>query len=151
MNAAVNTGKVHRHEWQYAWMFSGPAVLILLIMMAFPVIYTLYLSVTNWTPTLVGSAKFVGLQNYIKLITQDERFLNALWRTLWFTAAGVSIQCVLGVGLALIFNREFSGRGLIRTVFLMSMVATPVAIALVWMMILDINTGVLNYLLSQIA
>jgi multiple sugar transport system permease protein len=143
-------GQRHCRDWQYAWLFSGPAVLVLLIMMAFPVVYTLYLSFTNWTPTLVGSAKFVGLQNYIKLITQDERFLNALWRTIWFTAAGVSIQCVLGVGLALIFNREFSGRGLIRTVFLMSMVATPVAIALVWMMILDINTGVLNYLLGKI-
>ena len=144
-------GQHHWHDWQYAWLFSGPAVLVLLVMMAFPVVYTLYLSFTNWTPTLVGSAKFVGLQNYIKLVTQDERFLNALWRTIWFTAAGVSIQCVLGVGLALIFNREFSGRGLIRTIFLMSMVATPVAIALVWMMILDINTGVLNYLLSKIA
>ncbi len=140
-----------RPEWQYAWMFSGPAVLVLLIMMAFPVAYTLYLSFTNWTPTLVGSAKFIGLQNYIKLICHDERFLNALWRTIWFTAVGVSIQCVLGLGLALIFNREFSGRGLFRTVFLMSMVATPVAIALVWMMILDINTGVLNYLLNRIA
>jgi multiple sugar transport system permease protein len=144
-------GRRPRREWQYAWMFSGPAVLVLLVMMAFPVAYTLYLSFTNWTPTLVGSAKFVGLQNYIKLIAHDERFLNALWRTIWFTAVGVSIQCVLGLGLALIFNREFAGRGLFRTVFLMSMVATPVAIALVWMMILDINTGVLNYLLSRIA
>jgi multiple sugar transport system permease protein len=157
MNGAVSLERVgkfrqgHRREWAYAWMFSGPAVLILLIMMAFPVIYTLYLSVTNWTPTLVGSAKFVGLQNYIKLMTQDERFLNALWRTIWFTIAGVSIQCVLGVGLALIFNREFAARGLIRTAFLMSMVATPVAIALVWMMILDINTGILNYFLNWVA
>lgn len=132
-------------------MFSGPAVLVLLVMMAFPIAYTLYLSFTDWTPTLVGSAKFVGLQNYVKLIARDERFLNALWRTLWFTAAGVSIQCALGVGLALIFNREFAGRGPFRTIFLMSMVATPVAIALVWMMILDINTGILNYFLSRIA
>ncbi len=144
-------GRHPTREWQYAWMFSGPAVLVLLVMMAFPIAYTLYLSFTNWTPTLVGSAKFIGLQNYIKLIFHDERFLNALWRTIWFTAVGVSIQCVLGLGLALIFNREFAGRGLFRTVFLMSMVATPVAIALVWMMILDINTGILNYLLGRIA
>jgi multiple sugar transport system permease protein len=132
-------------------MFSGPATLILLVMMAFPIAYTLYLSLTNWTPTLFGAAKFVGLQNYVKLLTHDERFRNALWRTVWFTSAGVSIQCVLGVGLALIFNREFVGRGFLRTVFLMSMVATPVAIALVWMMILDINTGILNYFLQAIA
>ena len=149
--AVPYTGSRRAHEWPYAWIFSGPAVLVLTVMMAFPVAYTLYLSFTNWTPTLVGTAKFVGLQNYIKLITQDERFRNALWRTIWFTAAGVSIQCVLGVGLALIFNREFMGRGLFRTFFLLSMVATPVAIALVWMMILDINTGILNYFLNWVA
>jgi multiple sugar transport system permease protein len=157
MEAAVSLGqpgyarKRPRREWQYAWMFSGPAVLVLLVMMAFPVVYTLYLSFTNWTPTLVGSAKFVGLQNYVKLIAHDERFLHALWRTIWFTVAGVSIQCILGVGLALIFNREFVARGPFRTVFLMSMVATPVAIALVWMMIMDINTGILNYFLNLVA
>jgi len=145
------TGRRRGHQWPYAWIFSGPSVLVLTVMMAFPVAYTLYLSFTNWTPTLVGTARFVGLQNYIKLITQDERFRNALWRTIWFTAAGVSIQCVLGVGLALIFNREFMGRGLFRTFFLLSMVATPVAIALVWMMILDINTGILNYFLNWVA
>ena len=125
-------------------MFSGPAVLVLLVMMAFPVAYTLYLSFTDWTPTLVGSAKFVGLQNYIKLIAHDERFLNALWRTIWFTVAGVSIQCILGVGLALIFNREFVARGPFRTVFLMSMVATPSVPALVTVTIALIGSPALS-------
>jgi multiple sugar transport system permease protein len=118
--------------------------------MAFPVAYTLYLSFTKWSPTSLGTPEIIGLQNYIELITDDERFLNALWRTIWFTVAAVGIQTVLGVGLALIFNREFVGRGLVRTIFLMSMVATPVAIALVWMMIMDINTGILNYFLDLI-
>ncbi len=125
-------------------------MIVLLLMMAFPVLYTLYLSLTNFTPTAAGTAKFVGLANYIKLLTQDERFINAVGRTLQFTIIGVGVQCVLGVGLALIFNREFKGRGFFRTIFLMSMVATPVAIALVWMMILDINTGILNYLLNAL-
>jgi len=135
----------------FSWILPAPAVLIMLVLMAFPVAYTLYLSFTKWSPTALGSPEFIGFQNYIKLIVEDERFRNALWRTIWFTVAGVSIQCVLGVGLALIFNREFRGRGIIRTVFLMSMVATPVAIALVWMMILDINTGILNYFLDLVA
>ena len=135
----------------FAWLFPTPAIVILLVMMAFPVAYTLFLSFTKWTPTSLGSPEFIGLENYFKLIAQDERFRNAAWRTIWFTVVGVSIQCVLGVGLALIFNREFAGRGFFRTIFLMSMVATPVAIALVWMMILDINSGILNYLLNLVA
>jgi multiple sugar transport system permease protein len=119
-------------------------------MMAFPIAYTLYLSFTNWTPSVAGMPQFIGLQNYIKLITEEERFQNAVGRTLIFTLVGVAIQTVLGVGLAMVFNREFVGRGFFRTIFMMSMVATPVAIALVWMMVMDLNTGVLNYFIEQI-
>ncbi|MDH3675709.1 MAG: sugar ABC transporter permease [Anaerolineae bacterium] len=135
----------------FSWLFPAPSVIIMLVLMAFPIAYTLYLSFTKWSPTSLGSPEIIGLENYITLITDDERFLNALWRTLWFTVAAVGIQTVLGVGLALIFNREFVGRGIVRTIFLMSMVATPVAIALVWMMIMDINTGILNYFLDLVA
>jgi multiple sugar transport system permease protein len=135
----------------FSWLFPAPSVIIMLVLMAFPVAYTLYLSFTKWSPTSLGSPEFIGLENYINLIIDDERFLMALWRTIWFTVAAVGIQTVLGVGLALIFNREFVGRGIVRTVFLMSMVATPVAIALVWMMIMDINTGILNYFLDLVA
>ena len=133
------------------WLFSGPAVLILLLMMVFPIAYTLYLSFTNWTPSVAGTPQFIGLQNYIKLIVEDERFQNAVGRTLIFTLVGVTIQMVLGVGLAIVFNREFVGRGFFRTMFMMSMVATPVAIALVWMMVMDVNTGVLSYVIKQIS
>jgi multiple sugar transport system permease protein len=135
----------------FSWVFPLPSIIIMLILMAFPVAYTIYLSFTKWSPTSLGTPDFIGLENYFKLIFDDTRFLNALWRTIWFTVAAVGIQAVLGVGLALIFNREFMGRGVIRTVFLMSMVATPVAIALVWMMIMDINTGILNYFFDLVA
>lgn len=134
----------------FSWLFPLPSVIVMLVLMAFPVAYTVYLSFTKWSPTSLGSPDFIALDNYIKLITDDDRFLNAVWRTLWFTVAAVGLQTVLGVSLALIFNREFVGRGVARTIFLMSMVATPVAIALVWMMIMDINTGILNYFLDMI-
>jgi multiple sugar transport system permease protein len=143
--------RTHLIERWSRWWFPAPAVVVLLALMAFPVGYTLFLSFTKWSPTATGSPEFIGLENYIKLITDDERFVNAVGRTILFTVVGVSIQCVLGIALALIFNREFRGRGFFRTIFLMSMVATPVAIALVWMMILDINTGILNYLLNLVA
>lgn len=141
-------GFLDRH---FAWIMPAPAVIVMLILMAFPIVYTIYLSVTKWSPTSFGSPEFIGLENYIKLITDDSRFLNAVWRTLWFTVVAVTIQLVLGVSLALIFNRDFVGRGIFRTLFLLPMVATPVAIALVWMFILDINTGIMNYFLDLIA
>ena len=143
--------RIHLHERWSRWLFPAPSVIVLLTLMAFPVVYTFFLSFTEWSPTSVGLPKFIGLDNYIKLLTNDERFINAVGRTILFTVVGVSVQCVLGVSLALIFNRDFAGRGFFRTIFLMSMVATPVAIALVWMMILDINTGILNYILHSLA
>lgn len=135
----------------FSWYMTAPALLILLFLMGFPVMYTVYLSFTDWTPSARGVPEFVGFANYIKLFYEDSRFMDAAWRTFLFTVAGVGLQTVLGVGLALIFNRNFVGRGFFRTIFLMPMVATPVAIALVWMMIMDVNTGVLNYLLEQVA
>lgn len=149
--AGIRPSVRRRQRRASAILFPAPAVIVLVLMMAFPIAYTLFLSFTNWTPTSAGTPHVTGIQNYVKLITDDERFLNALGRTLVFTIVGVGIQCVLGVGLALIFNREFRARGFFRTIFLMSMVATPVAIALVWMMILDLNTGVLNYFVELVA
>lgn len=152
--ADPKTGDHHQRSFldrHFAWIMPTPAVIVLLLLMVFPVAYTVYLSLTKWSPTSVGTPDFIGLKNYLDLILDDERFRNALWRTIWFTVVAVGIQCVLGVGLALIFNREFAGRGVFRTIFLMPMVATPVAIALVWMFILDINNGVLNYFLNMIA
>ncbi len=136
-------------QQHYRWIFPAPAVIVLVAMMALPIAYTLYLSFTRYNIGM--QPQWIGVQNYVKLVLEDERFRNALGRTLQFTIVGVGVQCILGVGLAMIFNREFAGRGIFRTIFLMSMVATPVAIALVWMMILDLNTGVLNYILQAVA
>lgn len=150
-NEAPKKGYYNFLDRHSSWIMPAPAVLILVFLMGFPIIYTVYLSFTNWTPSARGTPELIGFANYYRLFYEDPRFINALWRTLGFTLAAVGVQAVLGVGLALIFNRNFVGRGFFRTIFLMPMVATPVAIALVWMMIMDVNTGVLNYLLDAVA
>jgi len=131
-----------------AWTFPLPAVLALFILMVFPVIYTLWMSLHEWFVSSVTPPKFVGLANYVEIITSDTRFHEALLRTFYFTALAVVVQTILGVGIALIFNREFLGKGVVRTLFLFPMVATPVAIALVWMMMFNPTLGILNYFLK---
>jgi multiple sugar transport system permease protein len=69
---------------------------------------------------------------------------------LYFTLLAVSLETVLGVGIALLFNREFWGRGLIRTLSILPMVATPTAMALVFVMMYHPTLGVVNYLLSLV-
>jgi multiple sugar transport system permease protein len=70
--------------------------------------------------------------------------------TLYFTTLATALQVFLGVALALLLNRPFRGKGFFRSIFLLPMVATPVAIALVWMMMYNPTLGVMNYLVGLI-
>jgi multiple sugar transport system permease protein len=127
-----------------------PAVIGVLAMLAFPLVYTLWMSLHEWTLGAQAGPIFVGLDNYTKLLTADTRFFNAIWVTFYFTAVAVSVQTLLGVTLALLFNRQFWGRGILRTLAILPMVATPVAIALIFVMMYHPTLGVLNYLLRVI-
>lgn len=128
------------------WLFIAPAAIVLLLMLAFPFAYTAYLSFHEWFAA-GPPPRFNGVQNYVALLA-DARFLSALARTLVFTALAVTVEVGLGIALALMFARPFIGRGAARTIFLLPMVATPVAISLVWLLMFDPATGVLNYLLK---
>ena len=127
-----------------------PAVLAVLLMIAFPLVYTLWMSLQDWTISSVAEPRFVGVANYVRLFTADPRFLNAIWVTFYFTLLGVTFQTVLGVVLALLFNRQFWGRGLLRTLAILPMVATPVAIALIFVMIFHPTLGVMNYFVTSL-
>ena len=127
--------------------FVMPAMLIILAVIVFPWVFTLYMSAHDWKVT--GTRSFVGLANYASLAT-DERFLWALVRTLYYAALAVVLPLVLGTIAALIFHRRFPLRGLLRGIFILPMMATPVAVALVWTMMFHPQLGVLNYLLSLV-
>jgi multiple sugar transport system permease protein len=127
------------------WMFAAPAAIVVAAVIVFPWLFTLFMSVHDWKVT--GSTPYVGLANYAKMLT-DERFQWAIWRTLYFTAASVVAPVVLGVWAAVCFSSKFKFKGLARTVFVLPMMATPVAISLVWTMMFHPQLGVLNYILS---
>ncbi|MDO8476626.1 MAG: sugar ABC transporter permease [Candidatus Rokubacteria bacterium] len=131
-------------------VFTLPSVVAVALLMAFPVGYTLYMSVHSWYASSVTSPHFVGLENFRRAFVEDDRFRNALWLTVYFTALATALQLVLGVSLALVLNRPFRGKGLVRSIFLLPMVATPVAIALVWMMMYNPTLGVMNYLVGLV-
>ena len=131
-------------------VFTLPSVAAVALLMAFPVAYTLYMSVHAWYASSLTSPTFVGLGNFQRAFVEDDRFRNALWLTVYFTGLATALQLVLGVSLALVLNRPFRGKGLVRSVFLLPMVATPVAIALVWMMMYNPTLGVMNYLVGLV-
>jgi multiple sugar transport system permease protein len=128
------------------WVFALPAAMVVLLVILFPWMFTLFMSVHEWKVT--GDTPFVGTANYAKMLT-DERFLYAVVRTLWFTTASVIAPLLLGVWAAVCFASKFRLRGLARTLFVLPMMATPVAISLVWTMMFHPQLGVLNYILTS--
>jgi multiple sugar transport system permease protein len=135
----------HRHA---RWIFPAPAVLLVATIIAYPIAYTVWMSLQEWFISSVTPPKLIGTANYQKLLTADPRFREAFFRTLYFTGLVVAVETVLGVSMALLFNREFWGRGLLRTLAILPMVATPTAIALVFVMMYHPTLGVANYLLT---
>ena len=111
----------HRHA---RWIFPAPAVL-LVAAITYPVVYTVWMSLQDWFASSLTPPKLVGLANYRRILFGDPRFQMAVVRTLYFTALVVAGETVLGVAMALLFNREFWGRGLLRTLAILPMVATP--------------------------
>lgn len=135
-------------ERHLKWVFPLPAVIFILVMMAFPIAYTLYISFTEWSMSAVTPPRFVALTNYVKLIGSDPRFWKATLRTFYFTLLAIAGETVLGVALALLLNRDFPGKNLIKTLFLLPMVATPVAIGMVWLLMYEPTIGFMNYFLQ---
>jgi len=140
----VKTGFVERN---LRILFPLPAVAFVVILMLFPVIYTLVLGFTNWNLTSGMPFAFAGFKSYGRVFTEP-RFAAAIGRTFLFTVLAVGVETILGVAIALVLNREFFGKGLIKLLLLLPLVATPVAVGIVFNLFYDPTIGLANYTLS---
>jgi multiple sugar transport system permease protein len=129
------------------WPFIAPALTVVCAVIVFPWAYTIWMSLHEWK---VGSKPtFVGLANYIRL-PSDTRFVESIGHTLVYSALSVVLPLAFGTFAAVVFHNKFPMRGFLRGLFIMPMMATPVAIALVWTMMFHPQLGILNYLLSLV-
>jgi len=143
--------RMSRLGHRYApFIFPAPAVLIVAVIIVYPVFYTGWMSLQEWFASSLTPPKFIALANYQQILTGDPRFRDAFFRTIYFTLIAVSVETVLGVAMALLFNREFWGRGLVRTLSILPMMATPTAISLVFVMMYHPTLGVMNYLVTRL-
>ncbi|MGE4584721.1 MAG: carbohydrate ABC transporter permease [Sphaerochaeta sp.] len=136
-----------KNEQRTKYYFILPAFLFVAIMVIIPVLYTFFLSFTKWS--MAGKPDIIWFDNYLTMFA-DSRFLKATYRTLLFSAAALLFEVVLGTGIALFLNRDFIGKPLVKTFFLLPMVATPVSIGLVWMLIYEPTFGIANTLLGYL-
>lgn len=129
------------------YLFLLPIMLFIVVMVIAPLIYVIYLSFTEWSMGTTAPV-FVGLDNFKNLL-MDERFLNSVWRTLYLAIVSVAIEVVLGLAIAMLLNRAFKAKNFVKTLFLLPMIATPIAIGMVWILIYEPTMGIANYFLKH--
>ena len=130
------------------WLFAAPAMAFVAILIVVPLVWTAYLSLTDARGSVRAASSFIGLQNYLTVLTDTARFWPAVGRTVLFTAVVLVFEVVLGMCIALLLWRPFRGERWVRVAVLLPLVATPVAVGMMWRLIFDPNIGFANQALG---
>lgn len=130
------------------WLFIGPVIFGILAFQFIPILVSVYASLTDWDG--LNPPEFVGIENYSKLVMEDNFFRETLANTIYFTAGHIPLTIVLALSLALLCNRPSPGIALFRTAYFIPSVSSVVAVSVVWFWIYQPQNGVLNGLLAQI-
>jgi sorbitol/mannitol transport system permease protein len=124
-----------------------PALVFTIIVTQLPFLFTLWYSLQSWSLVRPGSQHFVGLSNYADVFT-DSQFRQTAINSVVMTVGVVLIAMVIGVALALVLDRKFPGRGVVRTLLITPFLIMPVAAALLWKTVmLDPTFGIVNFVL----
>jgi sorbitol/mannitol transport system permease protein len=125
-----------------------PALIYVVVVTQIPFVVTLWYSFQSYFWDVPGGAHFNGLTNY-KTVFTSSAFRGSLVRSVFMTVTSVIVAMILGVALALLLDRKFVGRGVVRTLIITPFLVMPAAAALVWASpMLDPNFGLMNYLLQ---
>ncbi|MEM2180988.1 MAG: ABC transporter permease subunit [Nitrososphaeria archaeon] len=126
-----------------------PTLIPLFFLTIYPFLYMIYISFTNFSLFYDIPPKFIGIENYINIIS-DSFFWTSLKATFYFVVFTVLIEFLLGLFLALLFNVDFKGRKILRVLLLIPMMLPPVGVAMIWRLLLNREIGVVNYFFSLI-
>jgi polyol transport system permease protein len=144
---AQDTGVTRAEGWRRRGPLL-PALVFMIVVTQIPFLFTLYYSTLSWNLVRPGSRRFVGVQNYVDVV-QDSQFWRVALNTVVLIAGVVLISAFLGLLLALLLDRLFLGRGIVRTLLITPFLVTPVAGALMWKTsMLDPVFGIVNWVLS---
>ena len=133
-----------------AWLFITPTVALLLAINIFPLLWTVYMSFTNYKANM-GWVKYrtVGIDNYVDLLT-DPDIWAAMQTTAHFVFWSILFEVLIGFGLALLINRKFRGHSLWTTVILLPMMLSPAVVGNFWTFLFQPQIGLFNYIVGWI-
>lgn len=148
---AISTPTLNRHTKSAARARRAPllpALIFVIIMTQLPFVALLGVSVFNWEATRPDKRGFIGFENYLEVFS-DPRMLGAVANTVTLTVSVVGISLALGLGIAMLLNRKFVGRGIVRTMMIAPFLIVPVAAALMFKhVIFSYSNGLVNGILT---
>lgn len=145
-SAASRKRKWGPRKWPY--LFALPFVLSYAAFQLYPVLYSFYLSLTDWNG--IGEKTFIGFRNYADLLTKDPLFYKSLWNTLIMMAMFIPVTLLLGLLLAYWTFQLTRGRKLFQTINVLPYITTPVAIGFIFSYMFDWQTGLINLVLVKL-
>lgn len=138
-----------RSRIRAAWLFLMPTLLVISLVSGWPLFRTIWFSFTDAYLSDLKDLEYVGFENFTYLL-EDSDWWRAVFNTLTFTVVSVSVETVLGLGIALVLNAHFKGRGLVRTAMLIPWAIPTIVSAKMWGWMLHDVYGVVNEILLKI-
>src|SRR5581483_5795666 len=135
-----------RREAFEGYISLTPWMIGFLAFTAFPIVVSIILGFTEWT--VVKAPRWIGVENYVRMFTADPLFWQALKATLGYVVLSLPLKLVFGLALALLLNLKVPGINIFRTLFYVPAVSSGVAVSLMWIWLLQPDTGVVNSLLG---
>lgn len=135
-----------RREIFSGYVFLLPSLIGITVFLAVPIVTVVWLSFQRWD--LIAPAKFVGVDNYVSVLT-DGRFAHSLLITAIFVAVALPVQTVLGLGLGMFLERAVRGSAIFRVLLLLPWVSAPLALGIVWKWMFAPTDGLLNALIGH--
>ena len=127
----------------------APAVLILIITFAVPLLYSFIISISDSNAIVANKFELVGLKNYISVL-QNSKFQSALFHTCFFVITTIVLEFIIGFIVALLLYRETAGSKFFKLIFAVPLMVAPVVSGLQWRWLFADQYGIINHLLSKI-
>jgi multiple sugar transport system permease protein len=140
--------RIERRDLRNGLLFAGPYIAGFLLFTLYPVVASLYYSFCQYN--VVRPPAWIGLENYRTLFFDDPRFWKALYNTLYFTAFSVPLGLAFSIALALLLNQKIRGMSIYRTIFFLPTIVPIVASSVLWLWVLNPESGLINGMLRQI-
>lgn len=135
-------------DFKHKQIFLLPGLIVLLGILIFPIVFTVRLSLSSWD-IIVPGLDWIGINNYIRLFTDDSRYWEALVRLIFFSSVTVFLQYVIGFTLAHLVWKEVVLKRFLRVLFLIPMMTTPVIMTVIWRTIFHESLGPVNDILTN--